>query len=125
MSSHFVFKIISTTASATIDVVFIHGLSGDCTETWTSKSSGEPDGDYWPLWLAADIQTANVFALGYPAKVLTDWAKPESSLHERAKACLEELAAAGLGQRPICLVAYSLGGLLAKQIVRTGSQAID
>ena len=39
-------------------------------------------------------------------------------LFDRAHHVLAELQAAGLGQRPICFVAHSMGGLLVKQMLR-------
>jgi len=107
------------------DVIFIHGLSGDPKETWTSPSAADPLDAFWPAWVSHDISTANVYALGYPADMFANWFVESMSLYERAKAVLEHLAGLGLGSRPIAIVAHSLGGLLAKQILRTGLEADD
>lgn len=44
-----------------IDVVFIHGLDGHRSRTWTSPLSG----DVWPLWLRDDVPGARVWTYGY------------------------------------------------------------
>ncbi|MDY0884685.1 ABC-three component system protein [Dongia soli] len=121
MSDEFVFESIAA-AGGHVDVVFVHGLRGDLKGSWISSGSGEPEGDYWPLWLAKDIPGINVYALGYPASIFAQWAKGEMGLFERAKAVLEYMASKGFGAKPIALITHSLGGLLAKQVIRT---AID
>src|ERR1039458_670040 len=124
MSEGFQFTSVAGSGGV-LDVVFVHGLSGDPVATWTCAASGEVCGGYWPSWIASDIPGTNVFSMGYPANVFARWAKLEMSLYERAKAALEHMASLGLGTRPICFIGHSLGGLLIKQIVRTGSEAQD
>lgn len=111
--------------SGSLDIIFIHGLSGDPKETWRSPSAADPADAYWPVWISHDIATANVYALGYPADAIANWFVESMSLYERAKAVLEYLAGIGLGNRPIAIVTHSLGGLLAKQMLRTGLEADD
>lgn len=106
-------------------MIFIHGLSGDPRETWTCATASNPDDAYWPLWVAQDIGTANVYALGYPAELFVKWIEESMSLYERAKAVLECLAGRDFGTRPIAVIAHSLGGLLTKQIIRTGLESED
>lgn len=120
----FSFELIAG-GSGTFDVIFIHGLSGDPKETWTSPVAVDPSNAYWPAWVSHDVSVANVYALGYPADAFASWLVESMSLYERAKAVLEHLAGLGLGSRPIAIVAHSLGGLLAKQILRTGLEADD
>jgi Putative serine esterase (DUF676) len=66
-----------------------------------------------------------VYTLGYPSSFIEKWAKKEMTLYERGKACLDYLASWNLGKRPIGFVAHSLGGLLVKQMIRTGNGAPD
>ena len=106
--------------SGVLDVVLVHGLTGDLATTWTSRNSGDPAGDYWPKWLCGDFPNVNVYTLGYPASLFEKWAKQEMNLYERAKATLECLASYEFGERPIVFISHSLGGLLVKQILKTG-----
>jgi len=122
--SSFTFELIAGD-SGSFDVIFIHGLSGNPKATWTCAAATDPADAYWPLWVAHDLTTANVYALGYPAELFAKWIEESMSLYERAKAVLEYLAGEGFGSRPIAVIAHSLGGLLAKQIIRTGLGSED
>ncbi|HXQ72521.1 MAG TPA: hypothetical protein VN844_18645 [Pyrinomonadaceae bacterium] len=107
------------------DLLFVHGLTGDPLSTWTNSSSTEPEGGFWPLWIAKDIPSSNIYTLGYQASIFARWAKKESALHEQAYETLEFLAGNDIGTRPIAIVAHSLGGLVAKQLLRSGMESDD
>jgi protein SERAC1 len=122
----------SSTSFATIsanngyaDVIFVHGLTGDPIETWSSQNTGEEEGDYWPKWLVTDLPYLNYYTLGYPASFFAQWAKKEMNLYQRAKNVLETLAGYGFGNRPLVFICHSLGGLLVKQILRTALDSTD
>jgi hypothetical protein len=104
-----------------LDVLFLHGLTGDPFDSWTAGATKE----YWPKWLYDDIEGISVYALGYPASIFTKWAKKEMDLHERANNMLERLAAENIGARPIAVVCHSLGGILAKEMLRTSKECND
>ena len=104
-----------------LDVLFVHGLTGDALETWTVGGGTE----YWPKWLCDDLDGVSVYTLGYPASIFAKWARKEMNLHERANNLLEHLAAGGIGTRPIALVCHSLGGILAKEMLRTSNECAD
>jgi pimeloyl-ACP methyl ester carboxylesterase len=108
-----------------LDIVFVHGLISDSIAAWTSPNSGELEGDFWPKWIAKDVPGVNIYTLGYPASLLAKWFTPEMDLFERGKATLECFANHDIGKRPLVLVTHSLGGLLAKQLLRTGADALD
>ncbi len=115
---------ISTVCSGSgsyIDVVFVHGLTGDPFGTWTSADGK----DYWPKWLCDDLPATTVYALGYPASIFAQWAKKEMDLHERANNMLEALAAKDIGECPIVFVTHSLGGILTKEMLRVSSECAD
>jgi pimeloyl-ACP methyl ester carboxylesterase len=105
---------------AIADVIFVHGLAGDGETTW--QIAGDTS-TYWPLWLFDQITTVNVWSLTYPAAAVR-WGKAGEGvlLPDRAKAVLDILCSNGIGRRPIVFVAHSLGGLLAKQIIRSASE---
>lgn len=107
------------------DVIFVHGLTGDPVETWSSKGTHEAEGPYWPKWLVTDLPHLNFYTLGYPASLFAQWAKKEMDLYQRAKNVLETLAGYEFGGRPLVFVCHSLGGLLVKQILRTAKESPD
>jgi hypothetical protein len=111
--------------AGTADVIFVHGLTGDPVTTWTSGGATEPEGNYWPNWLATDLPHMNLYTLGYPASFFAQWAKKEMNLYERAKHSLELLAGYGFGERPLIFVCHSLGGLLVKQLLRTANESSE
>ncbi len=107
------------------DVIFVHGLTGDPLTTWSSDKTSEPEGPYWPKWLAVDLPHLNFYTLGYPASIFAKWAKKEMNLYDRAKNVLETMAAYELGTKPLVFICHSLGGLLVKQILRTAKESPD
>lgn len=121
MSGGIVLKLMAEGESPLIDVVFIHGLTGSPIETWIS----EDDEDFWPRWLQEDLNRLNIYTLGYPASLTGKWSNKEMNLFERAITALELFAAKGIGNRPIVFVTHSLGGLLAKIIIRSSCQSDD
>ena len=120
MPEELTFTKIGDTEHTSADVVFIHGLTGDPKETWQSG-----DGQYWPEWLCADLENLSAYALGYPASIFGKWAKKEMDLFERATNALEYMVSKGIGERPLVLITHSLGGLLAKQIIRKSCDCED
>jgi hypothetical protein len=105
--------------SPLLDIVFVHGLTGDSEGTWQSEDKKE----FWPIWLCADLPGVAVYSLGYPCSIFVKWAKKEMDLFERATNALEQMTAIGIGKRPTAFVAHSLGGLLVKQIIRKACDA--
>ncbi|KAK4119854.1 hypothetical protein N657DRAFT_247289 [Parathielavia appendiculata] len=52
-----------------VDIVFVHGLTGDREKTWTACYASEP----WPkTLLPSELPTARVLTFGYDACVV-DW----------------------------------------------------
>src|SRR5258708_4671320 len=112
---------VCSSGSAVLDVLFIHGLTGDPLGTWPAGR----EEDYWPKWLCETFLGVSVYALGYPSSIFEKWAKKEMNLHERANNMLEQLATHGIGAQPIALVCHSLGGILAKEMLRTSKECSD
>ena len=116
-------KVCGCKSPAQFDFVFMHGLTGDSIATWTYAENGFST--YWPKWLCEDFPDTAVYTLGYQAGYFQKWAKQETNLHERAEIILEDLATHGIGQRPLAFVTHSLGGLLAKEVLRVASDCQD
>lgn len=112
---------ICGSASAAIDVIFVHGLTGDSRATWNSPS----DDSFWPEWIHDDLNRAAIYTFGYPASLFAKWAKKEMDIFERAANTLEVMAGMSLGQRPVVFVAHSLGGLLVKILLRKANESSD
>jgi pimeloyl-ACP methyl ester carboxylesterase len=95
------------------DVVFVHGLGGGSHSTWTSDGAQT----FWPSWIGADFPNVGVWTLGYHADV-SAWTNESMPLADRGTAILETLANEGIGERPVVFITHSMGGILAKQILR-------
>lgn len=114
MSDKVKFECVSPNSNAIVDIVFVHGLTGDAIETWTAGESA----DFWPCWLFEDLKLVSIYTLGFPASLFEKWAKKEMDIFERASNVLEQFASHGIGEKPIVFVTHSLGGLLTKILLR-------
>ncbi len=115
------------------NVVFVHGLGGDGLETWhtnpkevqelqkqAAKAGTEPNFsqlDFWPTWLGKERPDLGIWSLEYEVEP-SDWTGTTMPLAERANNVLERFANQRIGQRPVVFITHSLGGLLAKQLLR-------
>ena len=114
------------------DVIFVHGLGGDASETWRH---GEDDSTSWPHWLGGDFPEIGVWSLSYAASPMKrlwlkrllgfnskDSGEPQP-LPDRALQVLDDLSNNALGQRPLMFICHSLGGLLVKQLLRKSDES--
>lgn len=123
-------------AERQLDVVFVHGLGGDPIKTWRS---GPDENTSWPHWLALEFGTKiGVWSLGYAAAP-SKWRRLKAvicgtqnsdaatamTLPRRAENALDRLVHSGIGQRPVCFISHSLGGLLVKSILRKAADSLS
>ncbi|MBP2330368.1 hypothetical protein JOF56_010753 [Kibdelosporangium banguiense] len=102
---------------AALDVVFVHGLDGDAYKTWMRKKETE---SFWPQWLASEFDDVAVWTVDYDAWS-SGWRGQSMPIQDRAVNLMALLETKGIGERPICFVTHSMGGLLVKEILMHAS----
>jgi len=98
-----------------LDLVLIHGLGGDAFTTWMTDR--DRIDTFWPDWLAADRPRLGIWTLGYAADA-SGWTAESMALADRGTQLLDLFENEGLGERPLVFVTHSLGGIIAKQVLR-------
>ncbi len=98
------------------EVIFVHGIGGDHYETWVVSEGNEMV--HWAKWLAELRPGLRFWTLGYPASPSL-WDGRSMPLPDLAVNLLALLKANDIGERPICFITHSMGGLLVKQMLRT------
>jgi len=84
-------RVLHNPAEPLVDIIFVHGLTGDSYNTWLEAESGI----YWPVHLLSkDVPDARIMTFGYDADV-TKFLGPvsQNNLCNHASALLKELAA--------------------------------
>jgi hypothetical protein len=102
---------------ALVDVVFVHGLGGNWKSTWM-VDLGNPS-TYWPSWLSEDVSEAQVWSAQYPAAPSLWIGRSLDFLHSSIS--LLDRLTHRIGNRQIIFICRSLGGLVAKQMLRAAS----
>jgi pimeloyl-ACP methyl ester carboxylesterase len=96
-----------------LDVVFLHGLGGDARTTWSS--SGWPG---WLGWLGEDIPEITIWTVDYEGAPSKWWRRSSAlPIVDRATNLSAVLENSGIGQRPVCFVVHSMGGLVLKEML--------
>ncbi|RSM16726.1 hypothetical protein CDV31_004498 [Fusarium ambrosium] len=115
---------------ATVDICFVHGLTGDRDHTWTFKGQAEP----WPKTLIPEALAevakrrgvqktprARILTYGYDAYVVKTEVSSKNGLRDHAKHFLDQIVGdremSDAVGRPLILVAHSLGGLVSKKAI--------
>ena len=94
------------------DVVFVHGMDGHPEKTWITENGDSS----WAKWLKEDRPDLRAWSFGYPASS-SAWIGSAMHLHPRAINFLELMQSHGIGEKPICFITHSLGGLVVKQLL--------
>lgn len=98
--------------TATIDVVFIHGLGGHAVDTWCNTEE-----NFWLRWLGEEFSDIAVWSIGYNATP-SAWLDDTMPMEERALNILNDLSLTDpIGTRPIFFIVHSMGGLILKFIL--------
>jgi pimeloyl-ACP methyl ester carboxylesterase len=102
-------------------IIFIHGLGGNETDTWSSRESKS---GFWPLWLSEDNGDVNIWSIGYSAPKLT-FTDEGMGLIDHATNIFERLLKTEeLLEGEIIFICHSLGGLIVKQILRIANEQV-
>jgi pimeloyl-ACP methyl ester carboxylesterase len=120
---------------SSVDIVFVHGLTGHEQQTWDRPRSiwerlrlvrsGRQGDNTKELWPARRLgSSARVWLAGYPSPLLEvlHGGKVSQAFAEEADEALRVLQRRGLGAKPIIFVAHSLGGLLVKALLCRSAQ---
>ncbi|KAI1416004.1 hypothetical protein F5Y13DRAFT_186857 [Hypoxylon sp. FL1857] len=111
-----------------VDVLFIHGLTGDSFRTWYHSSSGV----YWPRdFISKSLPDARVMTFGYDADVTNLFgAVGQGTLQSYAETLVAQLTALRRDEdsgsrRETIIIAHSLGGLVAEKAICMSAQWHD
>jgi pimeloyl-ACP methyl ester carboxylesterase len=110
-----------------VDIVFVHGLRADMEKTWTR------DKVFWPAQLLPkELPEARIFLFGYDSSIvgLRHGTVAQTEIRSNADDLCSKLAAERAKEpeaanRPLIIVAHSLGGLVATQLFNDGEQSSD
>jgi Cdc6-like AAA superfamily ATPase len=108
-----------------LDLVFVHGLTGDRQRTWTHPHASEP----WPKSiLPRHFPEARILTHGYDAYViLRTGPVSRNRLSDHSRDFLNALVAhrqeSGQEQTPLIFVAHSMGGLVCKDALLTSQRS--
>lgn len=111
-------KVLHDCPGATVDICFVHGLTGNRDSTWTADGQSTP----WPgALLPQKLKNARILTYGYDAYVLRRSVASNNRLKDHAKNLLNDLttdrASCEARSRPLIFVAHSLGGLVCKEAI--------
>lgn len=111
-------QVLHDPTDATVDICFIHGLTGNRATTWTANGQSQP----WPQTLLAPrLDKARILTFGYDAYVVRKTVASSNRLIDHASNLLNDLTRERLGDntsdRPIIFIAHSLGGLVCKEAI--------
>ncbi|KAJ6084383.1 hypothetical protein N7486_011183 [Penicillium sp. IBT 16267x] len=118
-------EILQDCPDATVDICFVHGLTGDRDKTWTAGGQTTP----WPKILLPPKLNARVLTYGYDAYVARKSVASSNRLINHAQNLLGDLTAdrsfCNASSRPLIFVAHSLGGIVCKKTILLSQNAAE
>ncbi|MCJ1246486.1 hypothetical protein MMC30_003694 [Trapelia coarctata] len=114
-------------SDTTVDIVFVHGVTGNTNTTWLHEESKV----YWPVdLLSQDIPHARVLAFGYDADVVKlRGSASQNRIANHASNLVGDIARSRGNleseNRRIIFVAHSLGGLVTKDALCTSKASSE
>ncbi|KXG54529.1 uncharacterized protein PGRI_076730 [Penicillium griseofulvum] len=116
-------KVLSDPPNADLDIIFVHGLTGNREKTWTHEN-----GTLWPQdLLAKDLPKARIMTFGYDIDIFNFTSMNFSDrLYDHSQSLAYAIVShrVDCSTRPILFIAHSLGGLVCQQSLIL-SNAID
>ncbi|KAH8891083.1 hypothetical protein GQ53DRAFT_842009 [Thozetella sp. PMI_491] len=115
-------------AVPTLDIVFVHGLTGHRRNTWAAGGSGTAP---WPQsLLPSKIPDARILSFGYDANVIGRRSKLSGNrIGDHAKHLLASLAiqreADNTNDIPIIFVCHSLGGIVCEDALASSKSSAE
>ena len=102
----------------TIDICFVHGLTGNRDSTWTADGQSTP----WPkALLPPNLTKARILTWGYDAYIVRKSVASSNRLIDHVMNLLNDLTTnrtcCNASTRPLIFVAHSLGGLICKEAI--------
>lgn len=109
-------EVLHDRPDATVDICFVHGLTGNRDSTWTARGQSAP----WPkTLLPPNLPRARILTYGYDAYIVRKSVASSNRLTHHATNLLNDLttnrASCSALSRPLIFVAHSLGGLVCKE----------
>ena len=114
---------------ASVDIVFVHGLTGNAYNTWLYKDKGIKM--HWPSeLLKQDLPDARIMSFGYDADIVNLWnPKSHSSLTGHAEnmvgALIRKRERTNTEDRKILFVGHSLGGLVIEHALSHSRKSVE
>ena len=111
-------KVLHDCPDATVDICFVHGLTGDRESTWTADGQSTP----WPkTLLPPKLSRARILTYGYDAFIVRKGFAGSNRLIDHATNLLHDLTtdrrSSNASSRPLIFVTHSLGGLVCKKAI--------
>ncbi|KAL4891316.1 hypothetical protein BDV59DRAFT_183051 [Aspergillus ambiguus] len=119
-------EVLHDCPDATVDICFVHGLTGDRITTWTAQGQYNP----WPkTLLPSKLSKARILTYGYDAYVVRKSVPGSNRLIDHATNLLNDLTTDRVlhnaASRPIIFVTHSLGGLVCKKAILSSRNSPD